>query len=507
MSAAGIFIILNEDQRFDTPFHAFTELRTRLKNATQGKRCPEPSEVTKTHRLFIDHKWVPFVPIASDYTRVAPTADLRSLGTAPTTIEFTFPALGCFTSDIVLHLRIAACGTADATPSQTTPYYRYCAYPGLKVVQRVAFKSDKCVIDEYTRDSAVAYMKYGVTYDRRAGWDRCMGQQEVQQAPFFANGHTQYMQYADGAQTPKTRQPALDLFIPLQFWFCLDPAHALVNDLMPSTQRTVEVTLAPLTEILKAFYPDPLNASQMIDTSLGFTKLGCATALYVNNLWVTPDIHEIYVRSLKFNVVRVHRQQTTRIVNPKDELLLNSIRFPTEFIFAGARSLNNARDFDQWWLMGKAVSRTNPATKLYVPAYVWNPSISSVQLVAREAREVTSLKSFIASMTVVSETIPLFPTLHSKFYNAYIPLRYEDTKNLVTPLDEASVMINFSLLPRSDQPTGYINLSSARNNRLMYEVDPEYEADVVNNAEWVLCAWCLNFIIIRGDSLALRYTI
>ena len=71
------------------------------------------------------------------------------------------------------------------------------------------------------------------------------------------------------------------------------------------------------------------------------------------------------------------------------------------------------------------------ATKLFVPAIVWNPSIPACQLVCREAGETTSLESPLLSLGVRARGTDLFPLLPAPFFNAYMPLRYTDATTVV----------------------------------------------------------------------------
>lgn len=526
MATAGVFTLTNADARFDEPLYAYQELIRRLQDVVRQRtrerqeawarggregpppapQAPELKDVDASHRLFLHDVYRPFVPVASEYVAVRPQGDSRFLGQGPQTLTFALPATGTFISDLVLHIRLEGVGDPTATaPSTTAPYLRYCAYPGLRLVERVVLRSDRVVIDEYTRDDAVFYMKYAVPVDRRAGWDRCMGQQEVQQSASFANGYTQYTYYGSGAQTPKLAQPALDLLIPLQFWFCRDPSRALFGDLMPATQRTVEVTLAPLGVLLAAAVPGSQSA-ELVPAALPFDRLRYTPTLYVDTLWVTPDIHAIFASRIRFDLIRVHKQQVSRIVLPQTELLLNQVRFPTEYIMLGARALATAASFDQWYLMGASQDHTDPASRLYVPAYVWNAAVAAPQLVVREALETGTLRNMMAGVNLTVETISMYPPgPPPKFFNAYLPLRY-DLNRLITPLDEAVYMFLFCLLPRDLDTSGHLNLSSARNARLLYQLDPEFEP-LLDASEWVVSASCLNFLLVRGDHAALVYSI
>lgn len=348
MASGAIFKLLLRDDRFDNMFTAAGYLRRRLAGVRERRDggAPTFAEVAQSHILFVQGAYRPYVDTASEYTRVKPAGDGASaLGASARSVEFAFPTFGHFTSDMLLHVRFPAIGTAapGAVPTPATPLLRYCALPGIRLLNRVELRAP-VLLDEYTPDDVLAYAKFFVGADERPGWLRCLGQQEVREATYSANGYTGVLTYADGPQTPKLYHEGFDLLIPLQFWFCRGADRALPNDLLPNTRRTVTCQLAPLADIVSAYLPvapppggaEPAPA--LAPAALPFSALNIAVDLYVNNLYVSPEVHDLFASRVGFALARLHRRQRFPVDNPADAYLLDALKFPTEYLALTVRA-------------------------------------------------------------------------------------------------------------------------------------------------------------------------
>jgi hypothetical protein len=515
MSQGAIFKLVLRDERYDKFFTASDYLRQNLdairaKRKAAGDANVQPTflDIEKTHVLYVHATYKPYVAIASEYARVKASGDgTSSLSMSGGTIEFTFPTYGHFTSDMALHLRFRPIGSLTATAATAaTPYLRYCAYPGVRLLRRVSLKSEQVLIDDYVPDDVVAYSKFFVNADQRVGWDRCMGQQELREATYFANGFTASLMYRDGPQTPKLYQEGFDIYAPLQFSMCRDASHALLNDLIPNSQRVVTCELAPISEIVQALLPSQTTPGALVPAALPFTKLGIEADLYVNGLYVNPEIHDIFASRIGFSLIRVHRRQVSQLQSSTGSFLLDQLKFPAEFIMAGFRSRRLAADFDRWWMMGVPSVRTD-TTKLFVPAMIWNSVNQVAQLVVREAVEASTLQSFVGAIGVTAHGIDIFPQLPGEFYNAYMPIRYARNSMVISPMDSSAFLVNFCLYPGKFTPSGYYNLSAGREMYINYTLKGSAAEISGGEFELVLSLSALNFLMRKGDKLSLRYAL
>jgi hypothetical protein len=546
MSQGAIFKLVLQDERFDKFITASDYLRARFEKIRAARRAagepnPQPTfiDIERSHTLYIHAAYRPYVAVASEYARVKASGDgVASISASGGTLQFTFPTYGHFTSDMAIHVRFKPIGVPTATAATAaTPYLRYCALPGVRMFKKIELRSDQVLIDEYTPDDVIARSKFFVNADQRTGWERCHGQQELREAIYEANGFTGSLMYRDGPQTPKLYHEGFDMIVPLQFWFCRDAAHALLNDLIPNSQRTITCELAPLKDIIKARVPaepvvtnppNPLPGTAVGDCCCGddyddevdlpFSRLGIEVDLYVNGLYVNPEIHDIFASRVGFSLIRVHRSQVNHVQNAHDSFLLNNLKYPSEYLMVGVRARRLAADFDRWWLMGTPRDRTAPKTKLIVPGYVWHPNPLGVAATATptpayvlsptEACETTTLDIGIDTIGVTAHGIDIYPQLPSIFYNAYMPNRYAENSMVISPTDSSAFLVNFCLYPGKFSPSGYYNLSAGREIYIKYALKPAVADNLLKvPQEMVISMSAINFLMRRGDKISLRYAL
>lgn len=530
MATGGVFTLITRDERFDRYFQATRALSRRLAAAARaraaaGEPCAAPTfaDVERTHVLFVNSQYRPFVSVGSEYTRVKATG-ATALGPAGSSLDFAFPAHGHFVSDMAFHVRVRPLGSAAAAaagdaPTAAAPLYRYCALPGARLFRSVAFSSGGVDVDSYTPDDVAARAKFFLGADHRGGWERAVGQQEAREATFLGNGFTGTLAYRDGPQTPKLYQEGLDLFVPCEFDFCRGPDRALLNELLPASQRRVRAELAPLDDFLRAFVPGA-EPGTLVQVPLPFASLAVEVDLYINHLYLNPDVHALFAARVGFSLVRVHRRQTTALVGAEGRVLLDGLRFPVEYMAMGVRPRAQAADFDRWHLMGAPRARASPQA-LLVPAVLWNVAQGAAQLVVRRAAEASTLESVLGAVRLVAKGTELFPLLPQAFFGAYLPLRYRDGGAgaggapgpagglVVSPADVGAFLVSFCLQPGGAGASGYHNLSAGRELYLEYALTPEIASALPPGStyELVVSASALNFLVRHGDHVFLKYSV
>lgn len=511
MTQSGVYKIILRDDRFDKSLRASDLLSKTLNNIRQKKikeikasndgKIPkgynilaDVNDITRDHTMFVGSIYKPFVSIATEYTKIRPHGDATSyLNNTGGSISFVFPTYGHFISDMVLHVNISPIGSTTAT----SPYYRYCALPGLRMFKLISFYSDETLIDDYTRDEAVAYSKFFINNDYLPGWHRSVGQQQIKSATSFnPAGYTIISQFADGMQTPKTYQPASDMWIPLQFDFCRDASRAIPNDLISATQRIIKIDVAPITDIIFA-YDSNLN-----QITLPINSVQMDINLYVNSLFVNPEIYEIIASRIGFSLIRIHRRQTAQTTLSRDSILLNQLKYPIEFMLFGFRDINNLNNPDLWYLMGTQATN-NASSQLYVPIMYWNGF--TVQLASRTATNVTSLTNIVdLGLSLTAQTVDIYKNMPMQFFSNYLPIRYMEYSDIRAPTDANMGLISECLYPGNFQPSGYFPSSAGR------ELYLSYSSSLISKsltAEYLVFACTLNFLVRKGDKVALRFSV
>lgn len=516
MAQSGIFNLVLRDERFDKHFTASDYLRERLAGvyrarAAAGKKNPLPTfaDLEKTHILYLRAVYRPHASVASEYVRVKPSGDAGTLSASGGTAEFSFPIYGHFTGDMVFHVRFKDIGTAaptvipelDMVPQgqARSPRYRFCAYPGIRLFRKVGFRSDETLIDDYVSDEVSFANKFTVGSDRRRAWDRGMGQAEVRTAEAYnPAGHTAVYSYRDGLQTPKYLHKTQDLWVPAQFWMCGDASNALLNDLIPNSQRTVVCDLAPLADIVQAV--DQLTG---LPIPLPFDRVGLQIDLYVNNIFVNPEVHELYASRVGFSLIRVHRRQMKMMNTSTASILLDQLKYPAEYLYVGFRDRENLKDFDHWHLHGRAPARP-PGSEVLV-ALTYRDIVANVNpVVITDTKDVGTLEPIAESFKLTAHGIDLFPSMPASFYNTYLPQRYFAGTAVVAPQDTSAFLATFCLYPGKHNPSGYYNLSAGRELYLSYQAST---VDHENTAEAVVSMSALNFLVRKGDKAFLRYAL
>lgn len=511
MAQGAVFKLVLRDDRFDKYFTATDLLKSRIDairdlraNTATPNHQPTFSDIERSHLLYIRSSYRPYVNIASEYTRIKASGDgTSSIGPAGGTIQFTIPTYGQFTSDMAIHIKFKAIGTQS--PIEGSPYFRYCALPGVRMFKNISLRSDQVIIDEYTPDDVIAHSKFFVRADQRTSWERCNGQQEAKEASFYSNEYTGTFIYRDGPQTPKTYHEGFDIYAPLQFWCCGDVSHALLNAATATSQRTVTCELAPISDIVQAlsYTPNNINPFDVL-ADLPLTKLEFQVFLYVNNLFVNPEIYDIFASRVGFSLIRVHRRQINQIQHAKGSFLLDQLKFPAEYLMVGIRNRQLVNDFDRWWLMGTPAIRIN-TNSLTGDQII--PSPGGVVQLFRIARETSTLENVVDTIGVTAHGVEIFAPLPSLFYNAYMPFRYPESSMVVAPVDACAFLVNFCLYPGKFNPSGYYNLSAGREMYINYSLKDFYSSITGGEFEMVISMSALNFIIRNEDRLHLRYSL
>lgn len=102
-------------------------------------------------------------------------------------------------------------------------------------------------------------------------------------------------------------------------------------------QRFINIQLATQGELVDVF---PRGAGYWaapqgsLSTS---TNLIRKIELYINNIFVNPEVHEIFIKRIGFSLIRVHRQQIYSASNASDEILLQQLKWPVETLFVGMK--------------------------------------------------------------------------------------------------------------------------------------------------------------------------
>ncbi len=237
--------------------------------------------------------------------------------------------------------------TAGAGVSaQDTPAMRWASWPGERLLKKVQQEVNGNPLDEYTYHAAAAHREYRVAPNKLTAWKRCVGQEEaeqgfVRQKDWAGNGGAAdafrvAQNVHTGNQTPSASKTAnLEMFIPLLFWYNKDVRLAVPSVAIPYGQRFINIELASASELV-GMVPRGANLGNWAAPGGTISEPSLVTAeLYINNIFVNPEVHKIYIKRVGFSLIRVHRQQVMPMSTT--ELHLQQLKWPIEYLFVGAK--------------------------------------------------------------------------------------------------------------------------------------------------------------------------
>ncbi len=344
MSNGGAFRLLSNDGKQDDMIMSTRFLNSRLQKI-QSMRASDPridnptptlGDIEKTHLLFVNSHFKPFVAMANEYQTVNQSG--AALGGQ---VLFSIPLYGDFIHDMVLQIKLASVSATNT--GNGDKLIRYVDYPGERICKNTEFSVNGNVLDSYDNDVFPFHREFCVQPNKKLGYDKMMGQQteiegEVLSSGGRSNAKVQKTVIVNGPQVPKVTQPELELWVPLLFWFSMDVRVSLVSVSIPHGQRFLKIQLAGADELLQH-----QGLAKQDDAPGSFPvpvpKVECT--LYVNNIFVNPEIHSIIIKKIGFNLIRVFRFQRAIVDKSADEILLSQIKWPIETLYIGGRPTVN----------------------------------------------------------------------------------------------------------------------------------------------------------------------
>ncbi len=479
------------------------------------------------------------------------------------------------------HEYVDLAGNVKTVGAASSNFLRYCEYPGQRLFKKVRFEVNGNPLDDYTAEAYMYHQKFRVPPGKLTGWKRLVGQEvpvEAYSDLLSIAGSSSYpstvtnlldvngnaagsapvsaavtarkvSQVVYGAQTAKVSQPALDLWIPLLFWFNKDPRLSIASVSIPYGQRFISIdveqqanilftapgnlflrltveqsvsagaskgtkTAVAVQDVKKWVTLTPVLATgSVIDSTQAITNM----ELYINNIFVNPEIHDIYIKRIGFALIRVHRFQANRMSVSTENVLLAQMKWPIETMFAGLRptvniassNLNQYRDWHKLTLLTDNVIDISAKshsevmiddTVAYNAVSIKHKTNSSQESVERIT--FPSITETIDTLQLQAHGINIFSSFKAQFFRDYMSYTFGGS-NIITPEDAGAMMLNFCLYPGTYQPSGHINVSRAREFYLQYSSS---YCSSSTQCDLLVLATAINFLLISDGSAVLRYS-
>jgi len=446
---------------------------------------PTLNAIEKSHVMFINSSFKPFVAMTHEYSKTAPRQGKAKLGG---TFSFTLPIYGDFVNDAVMYVKLTGLSAVSALDK-----VRYVEYLGHRLTKNVKFKVQNHVFDEYGTDEQNAYWQFKVPIGKEAGYLRNIGQEQPKLGYLTADPTVdevrEYRWFGDGAQTFKQTQLDVEMWIPILFWF-RDIQTALPNFILPQGQTDIEVTFEAESNLVAyanyggggAFNSPIVNDCQ----------------LYINHLFMHPSITRIFTSRYGFQLIRVHRRHTEVLNTNEQSVKLHQIKWPVECMYVGFRPQTNLTNSQRW-------NRNTHITQKTVKEAV----VTGVATIQVNNAVYLDEAHCVSKLELRAHDIVIYPSLPPSFYNSYIPSRYGSS--LKTPKDLGWYMLNFNINPGDFQPSGHINTSRSREFYLHYisAIDTATSQYIIRNdnpVDLIVLADCINFLLIKDGNATLRFS-
>jgi hypothetical protein len=270
---------------------------------------------------------------------------------------------------------------------------------------------------------------------------------------------------------------------------------------IPYGQRFINVDLASASELVGY----QLRGSGLdANTSLSSPNIS-QMYLYINNIFVNPEIHKIYIKRIGFTLIRVHRYQNISTSSPSQEFLLNALKWPVEALFVGMRLASQKTSLADW----HKFTKTTP-TQFNMPNLITNdttatvdttsasPSVSKPVIFSFNQAKCTGKVETptLDRVTISAHGINLYNDLPAGFFNYYTPYTFGGA-NIRAPEDKGVLMIPFNLYPGTYQPSGHVNISRAREFYINYSSSVIGTSSPPIAGELVVVASAINFLLIN----------
>jgi len=441
-------------------------------------------DVRETHAFFINTTFRPLVSVAYGYS-ITNTTPLPLFGSST---RIMVPINGDFVIDQALHIQLS-----PLTATHKENKIRWYDFIGHRMIKEVRLVCNGIVLDRYGTEEMEMYYHFHVSKNQKYGWMRCVGQETPHMGTFIQDPTNQEVRERkliyNGLQTPKHTHDAQDLYIPLLFWYNMNPAFALSNWNITYSKFWIEIDFETAD-----------NCIQIIDYAGdgGLFKYPTIDAcdLITNHVYTIPEVSELFKHQAQFSIIRIHKR-VERIVNKQfDSVNISDIKFAVENLYVRFRPLSNEQDSnaaDIWRnndvstykeLRCASIIKTAGITSLaYTPAYYYDitPAVDTI--------------SFVSDGNVIYDIYP------GVFYSSYIPLRFGEDR-ITTPDEDGAYLMTFSIFPGEAQPSGYLNFSQSREQHIEYQSS---YIDIDHPVSLSVCANCINFLVLMDGSMSIRY--
>lgn len=444
---------------------------------------PTINDIKETHAFFLTETFKPIVSVGYWYSKINNNIQPLLGGS----LKLKLPIYGDFFSDMVLSIRLSSFNATNDTNK-----VKYCDFPGHKILKEVRFISNDILIDSYGPEEINFHYDFRIPPGNKAGWKRCVGQELpkrcfLTQDPLNQEIREEKLIY-DGFQTLKKVQEELEVFIPLQFWFC-NPKFALSNNHFVYGKTYLEFDFVDASDLV-------ICADYAEDGGLFRPPEIIECNLYTNHIFISPEVASVFISKFSFNIIRIHKRIHQILNKGSEDVLLNGLKFATESMYVVFRPIENEinTNFPETWYNNNAIEYKE------VP-YPIIMTTEGLKTLGYTNAYYYSEKRVIEELGLSSNGVSIYDSFSPTFYDSYIPYRYGEN-SVITPANSGSYLITFNLYPNKEQPSGYLNLSNTRETYLHYS---SRYISMDKPVRLIISARTINFLLLEEGSISIRF--
>lgn len=481
-------------------------------------------DLLSTHNIFLSSSFKPFISTSSVYLKsLLPHFNLGS----SVTIDLDQSFRGDFIHDMFLDVTIDPIGNPAGNVVSGDIKYRYTAYPGIRLIEKVELWLNGRKVDSYTQEDMLFYMNNELTIEKRNAFTKCVGHSEQKNGHYYNNDreHDELRPILNGYQTFKCYHEKLHMTIPLLFWFnkYLEKSYPVLKQdtvTISNSRNHIKVWFKSLDNIIQTGFS--ISDSGIVDetthntpyftthtlshalanfsnTSINLVKPTVNMCVFVNNIFVNNEVRDFYIKNVDMYMVSTHQSFNLNI-HKLDEVKIKDLADMTPYLYFAFRTEANENSFYNWHKFTRSQRKWYPIPVYEGQNITQNNQNLNVFIFALKRCYYDIELPIITDYTLNFDTLPYMVQNNPSDYNNYITQQKDDECN---SSGNGIYILKFCRKFTDAEATGHINFSRIQEIILKYTID---SAVVGEKMKLYMSAKRINMLSIQDNDVSLRWS-
>jgi hypothetical protein len=481
-------------------------------------------DLLSTHNIFLSSSFKPFISTSSVYLKsLLPHFNLGS----SVTIDLDQSFRGDFIHDMYLDVTIDPIGNPAVDVNSTDIKYRYTAYPGIRLIEKVELWLNGRKVDSYNQEDMLFYMNNELTIEKRNAFKKCVGHSEHKYSHYYNNDreHDELRPILDGYQTFKSYHDKLHMTIPLLFWFnkYLEKSYPVLKQdtvTISNSRNHIKVWFKSLDDIIQTGFStgDSGIIDDTTDNTPYFTTHTLSHALanfsstyikvlkptidmcvFVNNIFVNNEVRDFYIKNVDMYMVSTHQSFNINI-HKLDEVKIKDLADMTPYLYFAFRTEKNEKSFYNWYKFTRGKRKWYPIPIYEGQNVIHNNQNVNVFILGLKRCYYDIEYPIINDFTLNFDTLPYIVQKNPSDYNNYITQQKDDD---CYSSENGIYVLKFCRKFTDSEATGHINFSRIQEIILKYTID---SGVVGEKMKLYMSAKRINMLSIQDNDVSLRWS-